>query len=60
MTTQAVFLEVSRDLLMGCVGLEECPAPSVIPKGVVGKPIVRFCIESLVMFPLVPTSAAAV
>src|SRR4029077_11823114 len=39
MTTQAVFFEVSCDLLIGCVGFEECPSPSITPKWVVGKPI---------------------
>src|SRR5216683_4893060 len=32
MTGYAIFLEVSRHLLVGCVGLEECPSPSIAPQ----------------------------
>src|SRR5215472_15259011 len=39
MTTLAVLLVVSRDLLIGCVGLEKCPSPSITPERVVRKAV---------------------
>src|SRR5215467_7316715 len=32
----AVFLVIDRHLLVGHVGLEECPSPSITPQGVIG------------------------
>src|SRR5258708_28260083 len=32
MTGYAMCLEVIRHLLVGCVGLEECPSPSIAPQ----------------------------
>src|SRR5215467_5911101 len=38
-TSQAVFLVVSRDLLIGCVCFEKRPSPSIAPEWVIGIPI---------------------
>src|SRR5215471_8489910 len=35
-TPHAVFLVIDRHLLVGRVGLEECPSPSITPQGVTG------------------------
>src|SRR6267143_3366593 len=43
MTAQTVFFVVSCDLLIGCVGFEECPSPSITPQRIAG-------IASLVVF----------
>src|SRR5580658_6100347 len=39
MTAQAVFFVVRCDLLIGGVGFEECPSPSISPERVIGVPI---------------------
>src|SRR5580658_2131838 len=39
MTAQTVFLVVRCDLLIGCVGFEECPSPSIAPERVIGVPV---------------------
>src|SRR5262249_5900998 len=35
-TPHAVFLVIDRHLLVGRVGLEECPSPSITPQWVIG------------------------
>src|SRR5260370_33601770 len=39
MTGYAIFLEVSRHLLIGCVGFVKRPSPSIAPQGVIWKAV---------------------
>ena len=39
MTAQAVLFEAGRDLLIGRIGFENCPSPSITPQRVIGEPI---------------------
>ena len=39
MTAQAVLFEAGSDLLIGRVGFEKCPSPSITPQRVIGEPI---------------------
>src|SRR5579884_84420 len=38
MTAQAVLFEAGCDLLVGCIGFEKCPSPSITPQRVIGEP----------------------
>jgi hypothetical protein len=39
MTAQAVLFEAGSDLLIGRIGFEKCPSPSITPQRVIGEPI---------------------
>src|SRR6266576_4245464 len=40
MTAEAILFEVGCDLLIGRIGFEKCPSPSISPQRVIGEPIV--------------------
>ena len=39
MTAEAILFEVGCDLLIGRIGFEKCPSPSVTPQRVIWEPI---------------------
>jgi hypothetical protein len=39
MTAEAVLFEAGCDLLIGRIGFEKCPSPSITPQRVIGEPI---------------------